>query len=279
MDIVITRDAREFERVAGPFLAQRLECNVLATTLINILDRHFADAGPIFAYGLGEPGDVCFAALRTPPWPLLCSGLDAAGAEQLLDVWLDQDPALPGVSAPAATARAIGDAWRRRRPGTLRVRMSEAMHALERVLDPPRPAAGELRVALAADRPRLLDWTSDFMLEAGVASAAQAEAMLDSRLNRGGMLVWEDGAPVSMVGVTPAVSGVVRIGPVYTPVRHRRRGYAGAAVAAASRRALAEGASRCMLFTDLANPTSNKIYAEVGYRRFADWEELVFESG
>jgi hypothetical protein len=28
-----------------------------------------------------------------------------------------------------------------------------------------------------------------------------------------------------------------------------------------------------MLFTDLANPTSNKIYAEVGYRRFGDWEE------
>ena len=31
-----------------------------------------------------------------------------------------------------------------------------------------------------------------------------------------------------------------------------------------------------MLFTDLANPTSNKIYAEVGYRRIAGWEEHVF---
>ena len=31
-----------------------------------------------------------------------------------------------------------------------------------------------------------------------------------------------------------------------------------------------------MLFTDLANPTSNKIYAEVGYRRFADWDEHRF---
>jgi predicted GNAT family acetyltransferase len=278
MDIVMTRDAREFERVAGPFLAERLECNVLATTLINILDRQFADAGPLFAYGLGERGAPCFAALRTPPWPLLCSGLDPAAARAFLDVWLLEDPGLPGVSAPAATARAIADAWRRRRHGTLRLRMSEAMHALERVVDPPWPAAGQLRVALVADRPRLLDWTSDFMLEAGVASVAQAEAMLDSRLNRGGMLVWEDGAPVSMVGVTPAASGVVRIGPVYTPPRHRRRGYAGAAVATASRRALAQGASRCMLFTDLANPTSNKIYAEVGYRRFADWEELVFES-
>jgi predicted GNAT family acetyltransferase len=31
-----------------------------------------------------------------------------------------------------------------------------------------------------------------------------------------------------------------------------------------------------MLFTDLANPTSNKIYAEVGYERFGDWEEHEF---
>jgi predicted GNAT family acetyltransferase len=147
---------------------------------------------------------------------------------------------------------------------------------LERVLDPPRPAPGRLRVALAEDRPLLLDWTSDFMLEAGVASAAQAEAMIDSRLERGGMLVWEDDRPAAMIGVTPPVAGVVRMGPVYTPPAVRRRGYAGTAVAAASRRALAEGASRCMLFTDVANPTSNKIYAEVGYRRFADWEELVF---
>jgi len=32
-----------------------------------------------------------------------------------------------------------------------------------------------------------------------------------------------------------------------------------------------------MLFTDLANPTSNKIYAEVGYRRVGDWEEIELE--
>jgi RimJ/RimL family protein N-acetyltransferase len=276
MDIVITRDPREFDRVAGPFLAQRLEGNVPATILINILDGRFDAARPVFAYGFGERGGLRFAALRTPTWPLLCSELDEAGAEALLPAWLREDPDLPGVSALPATARAIAGAWRRRTGGTTRLRMSQAMHVLERVLDPPRPAPGRLRVALAEDRPLLLDWTSDFMLEAGVASAAQAEAMIDSRLERGGMLVWEDDRPVAMIGVTPPVAGVVRMGPVYTPPAVRRRGYAGTAVAAASRRALAEGASRCMLFTDVANPTSNKIYAEVGYRRFADWEELVF---
>jgi predicted GNAT family acetyltransferase len=68
----------------------------------------------------------------------------------------------------------------------------------------------------------------------------------------------------------------VRIGPVYTPPERRARGYAGSAVAAASRRALAGGADTCMLFTDLSNPTSNKIYAEVGYTPAGSWEEHTF---
>jgi len=39
---------------------------------------------------------------------------------------------------------------------------------------------------------------------------------------------------------------------------------------------LDDGARTCILFTDLANPTSNKIYAEIGYRRCADWQEHEF---
>ena len=62
-----------------------------------------------------------------------------------------------------------------------------------------------------------------------------------------------------------------------TPPALRRRGYAGSAVAAASRRALTGGARQCMLYTDLDNPTSNKIYAEVGYRRVGEWEEIALE--
>jgi predicted GNAT family acetyltransferase len=81
---------------------------------------------------------------------------------------------------------------------------------------------------------------------------------------------------VSMLGLSPQIAGTVRIGPVYTPPEHRRRGYASAAVAAVCADALARGARQCLLFTDLANPTSNKIYAAVGFRRVADWEELEF---
>jgi predicted GNAT family acetyltransferase len=151
------------------------------------------------------------------------------------------------------------------------------MHVLEQVQDPPRPARGELRHPTPAERDLLVAWMEEFVREAGLIGAAQAAPMVDSRLRQQGLMVWDDGHAVSMIGLNPAVAGVVRIGPVYTPPPLRRRGYAGSAVAAASRRALASGAARCMLFTDLANRTSNKIYAEVGYRRCADWEEIALE--
>ncbi|MDP9319178.1 MAG: hypothetical protein M3O94_08950, partial [Actinomycetota bacterium] len=59
--------------------------------------------------------------------------------------------------------------------------------------------------------------------------------------------------------------GVTRVGPVYTPPEHRRRGY-GAAVTAACTRDALDHAEDVVLFTDLANPTSNSIYQQIGYR-------------
>ena len=63
----------------------------------------------------------------------------------------------------------------------------------------------------------------------------------------------------------PTPSGI-RIGPVYTPPELRRRGYASALVAALTASLLESGRRLCFLFTDLANPTSNSIYQQVGYR-------------
>jgi RimJ/RimL family protein N-acetyltransferase len=274
---VLTRDAKKFAERTEGLLSAGLECNVLATVLMTVLEGAHRDPPPIFAIGVTEQEVVSFAAMRTPPWPLLSSPLEPAHAEALIDSWLQHDPDVPALSGPPETARAIAAAWERRTGGTSRQTFSEAMHVLTEVQDPPRPAPGTLRLPRADERDVLVRWTEEFIAETGLVGAAQAQQMVDTRLRQQGLLVWDDGQPVSLVGVNPAVAGVVRIGPVYTPRPFRRRGYAGSAVAAVSRRALAGGAERCMLYTDLTNRTSNKIYAEVGYRRCGDWEEIALE--
>jgi len=231
---------------------------------------------PLFAWSTDEHDGLLFFAMRIPPWPLLVSELEDDQAEALVESWLAEDPDVPGVSGAPATARAVARAWQKRTEGEVRSRMREAMHLLREVIEPSAWPAGALRQAQQEDRALLTSWERAFVLDSGITpdAADEAERTIARRLDSGSQFIWQDGAPVSTLAVSPAIAGTVRIGPVYTPPEHRRRGYASAAVATACVHALAEGAYQCMLFTDLANPTSNKIYAAVGFQRFADWEEL-----
>jgi hypothetical protein len=63
---------------------------------------------------------------------------------------------------------------------------------------------------------------------------------------------------------------------VYTPPELRGRGYASALTAYVSAEQLAAGRSFCFLYTDLANPTSNRIYVALGYERVCDSVEYAF---
>jgi len=96
------------------------------------------------------------------------------------------------------------------------------------------------------------------------------------RIEGGRVFVWEDesGQPVHVTAASQPSYGVSRIGPVFTPKEHRGRGIASAAVAEVSRLLLASGERAC-LFTDQANPTSNKIYEALGYRPLTDMVSLL----
>jgi predicted GNAT family acetyltransferase len=273
----LTRDVEEFASRAEAFLASRIERNVAATVLINVRSGHpAAGANPLFAAGIDSRGELHAASLRTPPWPMLVTEMNESEADALLDAWLDADPSPPGVNGVAASSRAVAARWAARTGHQTRLKMGQAMHVLDEVIDPPRPAAGELRAADPADRALLAGWMRAFIEEVGIPGAERAEEIVGAQLVRGRLFVWFDERPASLVATSPTVAGVTRVGTVYTPPELRRSGYASSAVAAVSGHALATDAERCALFTDLANPTSNKIYADVGYRRIADWEEHAF---
>jgi predicted GNAT family acetyltransferase len=102
--------------------------------------------------------------------------------------------------------------------------------------------------------------------------------MAEGRVAEGIFWLWADesGAPVALAGHTPIVAGMSRIGPVYTPPELRGHGYAAGATIAATRAAQAQGAGEVLLFTDLANPVSNRLYQRIGYRPVSDRARLEF---
>ena len=81
---------------------------------------------------------------------------------------------------------------------------------------------------------------------------------------------------VSLVGAGGETPHGIRIGPVYTPPERRSRGYASSLTAAASQDQLDRGREFVFLFTDLGNPTSNKIYQAIGYEPVIDIDQVTF---
>ncbi|HDR8414357.1 TPA: GNAT family N-acetyltransferase [Bacillus cereus] len=84
-----------------------------------------------------------------------------------------------------------------------------------------------------------------------------------------------DGKLVSVAAKTRPTKNNITINFVYTPKEERKKGYASNCVAALSQRMLDEGYKTTTLYTDLANPTSNKIYQEIGYEQIAE-SMLIF---
>ncbi|MDP7988439.1 GNAT family N-acetyltransferase [Bacillus sp. MHSD_36] len=83
------------------------------------------------------------------------------------------------------------------------------------------------------------------------------------------------GKLVSVAAKTRPTKNNITVNFVYTPTEARKKGYASNCVAALSQRMLDEGYKTTTLYTDLANPTSNKIYQEIGYEQIAE-SVLIF---
>jgi len=218
-----------FDACVGEFLRAELEREQLARILDAVLAGRYAEHPLRFAAVIGDDGGPVAAALRTPPHNLSCTRLPDPEpvATALIDAWLERDPDVGGVAAVPDTARAIAAAWARRTGGETETHASMAMHAARAIEDPPRPTAGRLRIADPGALELLVGWWRAFYAEAEPLHHDDAEQAVAARLEDGGLYIWEDGGgAVSLIGARMSARGVGWIGPVYTPVELRRRGYA-----------------------------------------------------
>jgi RimJ/RimL family protein N-acetyltransferase len=282
MRIWVGTDPGYFAVSARAFLEAKRERIILARIAAAVSAGLYP--GATLAIGTEDDNTIVAAAVRTPPLKLVTVGF-GADPDLFLDRWLAVDPELRGVSAQPEDAEAIAGAWERRTGAGTMITLEEAMHDLTSVVAPEPRAPGRLRRARARDEDLLAGWWDAFALDTGVDTSTASTNRFRNRIRAGSIYVWEDAtptdpaAPTAMVGHAPPVRGIVNVAPVYTPPEHRGRGYATAATAALSQRLLDEGNERCMLFTDLANPISNHIYAKIGYVRFGSWQEREFGTG
>jgi RimJ/RimL family protein N-acetyltransferase len=280
----LTDSLDEFERAAGEHLrADPVRQTVPLTVLVSLrqtgLSRYGADP-PVFGWHQGADGTVDGAVLQTPPFPLLAASLPAGSAVELV-VTLAAQRGLPtAVNLAAADEAGFLAGWIAATGGTGTVVGRSRLYVLGQLAPPEPPPDGFARLAGEPDGELLVGWFEAFRIEAEAGGPQDSRRGVADKLSYGGLMLWETGGePVAMAGLTRVVGGVARVAPVYTPPARRRNGYAGGVTAAISQAALAAGARSVVLFTDLANPTSNALYQRLGYRPVEDRVLLRLSTG
>jgi predicted GNAT family acetyltransferase len=199
---------------------------------------------------------------------MMFSGLPAEAVPAAVEALGDRP--LSGANLLAGDVDEFVTGRQRRAGGEAKVRMRTRLFRLA-TLTPPAEPAGHARTATADDRELLLRWHADFHDEIGEIHPDSFGPLVDERIGYGGVTLWEAGGePVAMAIRSRLDADMVRVQTVYTPRAHRARGYGGAATAAVTRQALDLGAAHVVLFTDLANPTSNGLYQRLGYQPIED---------
>jgi predicted GNAT family acetyltransferase len=225
-----------------------------------------------------ESGAVVACALRIPPHSALLTRADRPALEALAADLAGTYPSLPAVAGPEPAAGDFADLWFARTGEAagpaVRMRVFEARRVVW-----PRMPAGTFRPATEEDLPIVARWTAAFIVEAGLDEPTDAGDIAHERIREGSLYIWEDGRPVSMAAWAGRTGRIVRINYVFTPPEHRGRGYASACVASLTQQLLDEGLALCCLYTDLSNPTSNKIYQAIGYRPVCDAAEYPLGTG
>jgi predicted GNAT family acetyltransferase len=205
-------------------------------------------------------------AVQRDEGPVILGASDLLPAAAFADDLATDLPELQGVMGAPGPAQAFAQRWRDHtgRVHTLRVQLRQ--HVLTAVADVPA-APGGVRIAGDADIPWLIDAQIAFISEVGMPDTAErVRSWLPKRVGRDEIRVWEHDGPVAFAGFMGAAPELARIAPVYTFPGHRHRGYATALTAALSRELLESGKRAIFLTTDIANPTSNAIYARIGFR-------------
>jgi ribosomal protein S18 acetylase RimI-like enzyme len=271
---ILTRSLDDFLRAAGPFLRAEPALNTVPLTVCETLRRAglaaYGDSPPWFGWHEAASGTPDGAVVQTPPFPLLATRLPEGSATSLIEQATASGIGLSAANLDAGDEAAFTAGWLGAGGGTAAAQLRSRLYRLARLMPPDPAPAGRGRLAGQADTDLLVRWHEAFHDEIA-APGGDARRTVEQALAHDGVWLWEDGGqPVAMGTSTPEVAGVVRVNGIYTPPEHRRCGYGGAVTTAVTRSALAAAPAEVVLFTDLANATSNALYRRLGYQPVSD---------
>jgi uncharacterized protein len=273
INVLFSEDPAFVLNRAGVFLSSQ---PVLHNLILTILHARVAQGDPGRYWMAVQREDTVGVVVQSPlTFPATLTPMEPPVTTAMADAIAEAGVALPGINGEAATAALFAGQWSERSKSAATPFQGNRLYEFLESGQAPE-IEGKLRQAGPIDRRLMILWTRAFQQEIG-ESANDTELRVDRGLAARQLWLWDrSGETVSMAVSREPVHGVVRLSGVYTPPDKRRHGYAAACVHALSKQ-LGDAGYRCILYTDLGNPTSNSIYRRIGYRAVAEALRYRFE--
>ena len=232
---------------------------------------------------VSDANGIQLTAIMTPPHNLTLYATDNIISYKAISCLIDglKDRQIPGVTTEKTLAEYFAKEYTSRKGLTFKTTMNQRLYELMEV-NPDIKQFGVVRLIDEKDMYFFPYWAEAFnaantygKTEMSIPQEAESYRY---RLSTKKLYVLEDnGVPVSMAGYTREMQTAIGVAFVYTPPYFRGKGYASSCVAQVSQIALGEGFTKCVLYTDLLNPTSNSIYQKIGYVPICDSLMLEFK--
>lgn len=279
-------DLNVFYQHVISFLLNHEAENNLLLGILNTLKKDIAtyskENPPIFI-SVESEDMIELVSIRTPPYNQLISYTkDLKMIDRLVEELNRKKMKVPGVLGFKEGALRFAEKWCELHSLEFKLEVNERIYRLEQV-NPETLGTNQVELATDEDETIILEMSKGFFFEALPEEAievtdleASQQRMKKSLQDKMIFVLKVGGQIVSMVKQGHHTPNGQIISAVYTPPQKRRKGYATELVAKVSQKTLSKGKKYCFLFTDLSNPTSNKIYQTIGYRPVTDMDLYRF---
>lgn len=278
MKLIHYKSAEKFLDDTLAFLEERESANNLIIGLAFGMQKGKYPMEGSLLFSVIDGKQILFSALQTPGRNLTIFGEEKAipmAVSWLSQFCQEKGHIIPGILGPQKLATYFAQSWQSHTSTPWKIQLKQRVFQLDQVADIPY-AGGKLRRAEASDQHTIAAWLINFHLEAMQEdiSGSELEKALQM-IHSKRLYVWEDKEIVSMAASTRATRHGITINAVFTPTQFRKNGYASSCVASLSQHLLDQGHQFCSLFTDATNPTSNKIYQNIGYYEVAKFQSIT----
>jgi uncharacterized protein len=263
-------DIQTYKNEVIPYLEQDEIVNNLALGLLLAVKKE----QPIVMATVTRENNIVMALFQTHPKQIILSKADEFTPEEIhqLAALLDEKlEGIPGFIGEKDLTSQLAKEITNLRKRIPYIQMNQRLYRLDDI-EKKASENGKLIKMELEHLPLVKEWVYQFCIDINEPmSKEDAGVKAMDLIERGRVFGWEvDGEIVSMANASRPTKSNITVNFVYTPLSERKKGYASSCVSAITELMLNSGYKTTSLYTDLDNPTSNKIYMEIGYKPLID---------